>query len=100
MLTFDLMVEGKSDDPYVVAGPLLHLVRLEWDGDSPPDIVRVGSIQLVKVGKYLAPGETYSYRVATVGSVVEGRLLAAGTGLRQYAAIPYPPLAGSANSDK
>lgn len=65
-MIFDLVVEGRSEDPLVVAEPALVLKRLRWVGDSAPDVVLLpAGMILVKVGKYLSPGDVYSYRVAT-----------------------------------
>lgn len=75
--TFDLIVEGKSDDPTKVAPNALHLKNLVWDGDSPPDIVRLeGGMLLVKMGRYASEGDKIRYYVPTVAELVEGRLKA------------------------
>jgi hypothetical protein len=73
---FDLIVEGKNeDDPYGITPPFLHLTNLRWDGDSPPDAVRMeGGTLLIKIGRYLAPGDQYRYRVATCAQLVGGQL--------------------------
>jgi hypothetical protein len=73
--TFTLIVEGKHNDPTKVAQHALELVNLVWNGDVPPDVVKLGYHMLVKVGKYLAPGDRYQYRIATVATLTNGRLI-------------------------
>ena len=71
--TFDLIVEGRSENG--VTSRALELVKLVWNGDSPPDVVMLeGGIILVKVGRYLSAGDRYRYNVATVGRMVGGQL--------------------------
>jgi hypothetical protein len=74
--TFDLIVEGHSDDPKTVAPPALELKNLRWDGDAPPDVVTLeGGTILVKVGRYLSPGDRYHYRIADCAKLVGGQLI-------------------------
>lgn len=71
--TFDLIVDGKSDDPLRVAAPALTLTGL---AGPPPDVVVLdGGTLLIKVGRYLSPGDRYSYRVATIARLIDGRLV-------------------------
>jgi hypothetical protein len=72
---FDLIVEGRSDDPTKVAPLVLELIKLEWLGDSPPDVINIGDILLVKVGRYLASDDRYSYRLASTARLLNGRLV-------------------------
>ena len=76
MAKFDLIVEGDSSiDPTIVAEHKLELKGLVWNGDSPPDIVMLENIALVKVGKYLSPGDKYCYRIAVLAKLVNGNLV-------------------------
>jgi len=73
--TFDLMVEGMSNDPYKVAPLALELNNLVWNEDVPPDIVVLpGGTMLIKTGRYLTSGNHYCYRIATVAFLIEGKL--------------------------
>ena len=78
MITFTLVVEGKSEDLTKVAPPALELKNLQWDGDEPPDVVALeqGTV-LVKVGHYLSAGDRYGYRVAAIGRLTAGQLVSA-----------------------
>lgn len=68
---FDLKVEGEDYEH-----PKLELKRLEWDTDAPPDVIIISpETILVKVAKYLSPGNQYCYRLATVARLVEGQLV-------------------------
>jgi hypothetical protein len=70
--TFDLVVEGKADDPLSVAPSALTLTRLAC---PPPDVVVMpGGLMLIKVGRYLSAGNRYRYRVASVARLINGRL--------------------------
>ena len=40
--------------------------EVEWEGDTPPDIIDLPSGVYVKVAKYLSPGDRYCYRQAVV----------------------------------
>ncbi len=69
--TFDLVVEGSSDDPLKVA-PALTLTGLAC---PPPDVIVLEKgTTLIKVGRYLSAGNRYRYRVATVARLIDGRL--------------------------
>lgn len=74
--TFDLVVEGSSDDPLQIAAPALTLTGLAW---PPPDVIVLdGGTTLVKVGQYLRAGNCYRYSVATIARLIDGRLAAGG----------------------
>ena len=75
MTKFDLIVEGKSDDVLTVAPNQLELIGLEWNGESPPDVVLFGNVTLIKIGKYASSGERYCYRIASV-AMYDGKLKA------------------------
>jgi hypothetical protein len=71
--TFDLIVEGVTVDPLQVAPPALRLTGLAW---PPPDVVVLdGGTTLIKTGRYLTAGNIYRYRVATIGRLIDGRLM-------------------------
>jgi len=74
--TFDLIVEGVSDDLTRVT-PNAHEFRgLAWSDSSPPDVIVFGDKLLVKIGRYAAPGDRYRYRVAVTADLVDGKLVA------------------------
>jgi hypothetical protein len=76
MSSFDLVVEGRSIEPYnTVTQPELHLVNLTWEDDPPDIVIMPGGLMLIKTGKYLTRDNKYSYRVATVAKLVAGRLV-------------------------
>jgi hypothetical protein len=79
MPTFDLTVEGEFDpeNPMELPKPRLQLTHLEWNGASPPDVIQIGSVTIIKVGRYLTSGNHYSYRLAVVSKLIEGKLSAA-----------------------
>jgi len=83
-MPFNIVVEGPRAGPdgdYLrVSPPALELKGLEWmDGNAPDVVVLPQGTTLIKVGLYAArPTDTYCYRVATIGRLVEGRLIPDG----------------------
>jgi hypothetical protein len=72
---FTLIVEGKmSHDITAIAPHDLELNGLTWHNDSPPDIVVMHDLILVKVGKYTSHENRYQYRIADVAHLIGGRL--------------------------
>jgi hypothetical protein len=73
-IEFDLIVEGRSDDPATVAPPTLEFFGLKW-AETPPDVIVLeGGTMLIKVGRYASSGNRYQYRLPTAAHMRSGQL--------------------------
>jgi hypothetical protein len=75
--TFDLTVEGNFDprNPLTVNPPKLELKKLVWEGDSPPDVIVISDdVMIVKMARYLTPGNHYRYKAASIAKLTNGQL--------------------------